>query len=925
MTAQPATPFPFRDLPEGTVTFLFSDIEGSTQLLYRLGDRFKPTLAEHHRILREAAAHGGGHVVGIEGDSFFVAFPRATNAVAAAVEAQRALAQYPWPEGAPVRVRMGLHTGEAEVGLDSYVGIAVHRAARIASVGHGGQVLLSETTTTLVCDELPAGVTLLDLGCHLLKDIRRPERICQLCIEGLPAAFPALKTLGVRPHSLPLQLTSFVGREREMDEIKRLLPVTHLLTLTGIGGTGKTRLAQQVSADLVDEFPGGVWSIELAPLSDPALVPQAVASVLGVREQLDRSLSDLLVDHLREKHLLLILDNCEHVVEACAKLAGHLLQSAPKLKILATSRVPLNLAGETTYPVPPLALPDPHQTPSLLNLTQYEAVRLFIDRAVAVQPQFSVTNANAPAVAQICQHLDGIPLAIELAAARVRLLSPDQIASRLGDRFNLLTGGSRTALPRQQTLRATMDWSYDLLAEDERVLFNRLAVFAGGFSLEAVEAVCSDESNGAIRPSQVLDLLGALVAHSLVIVREREDETRCDLLETVRQYAREKLQASGEWPTLQDRHLAYYQKLAEQGEPHTWAGRPAWMDRFKTEIDNFRAAMDRALASNPESAILLAQSLDMFVDLTSRNREWNGWIVRILALTESWPASRLKAIALSLGGIRAVDVGEHQRARDLLEASLEMAREVGDKDQVVHRLYDLAVNSLRCSDWALARQYAEREMAVARELGDNEFIANALFQLGEVAWRSGDTERGRRLFEQSLEMSRQENLPNSIAFGLSALARFARLDGDDARAKAYYVECARIRRQMGHGYGVAVALINLGQLSLQEGDVAQAKATAEESLAISRELRTVPNQVHCLAGFAGATALDEQDERAARLFGAVEAAAETLDLKMDDLDHMTYDPLIAAVRDRLGEADFSAAWAEGRKMTLEQALECGQQ
>jgi predicted ATPase/class 3 adenylate cyclase len=925
MTAQPATSFPFGDLPEGTVTFLFSDIESSTQMLYRLGNQFTMTLAEHHKILRQVIALSGGHVVRTEGDSFFVAFPRVTSAVTAAVKAQRTLAQHTWPEGAAIRVRMGLHTGEPEVALDDYVGIAVHRAARIASVGHGGQVLLSETATALACDELPEGVSLLDLGYHLLKDLRRPERICQLCIEGLPAAFPPLKTLGARPHGLPLQLTSFIGREQEMDEIKNLIPSTHLLTLTGIGGTGKTRLALQVAADLIDDFPAGIWVVELAPLQDPALVPQAVALVLGLPEQPGCSLSDLLVDHLREKHLMLMLDNCEHVVEACAWLVERLLLSAPDLKILATSRVPLNLAGETTYPVLPLSLPDPHQTASPPTLTQYESVRLFIDRAVSIQPSFCLTHSNAPAVAQICQHLDGIPLAIELAACRLRLLSPEQIASRLGDRFSLLTGGSRTALPRQQTLQATMDWSYDLLTEAERKLFNRLAVFVGGFSLEAIESVCADESNcGAhevdLSPSQVLDLLAALVAHSLVIVEERKVEARYNLLETVRQYAFDKLQASSKLCTLQDRHLVYFLGIAQQGGPHSWVGRPDWINHFETEIENFRAAFEYALTTNPESAILLLGSLDMFLTLTSRVREGHGWAMRTFLLTEDWPPGKMRAMALILAGDYTAVLGEYQQGEALLQAGLEMAREVDDKNEMRHALYCLTAMNCWRSDWAQMHHYAEQHMVISREMDEKDGICRALWQLGESAWRSGDTETGRKLHEQCLEMARQEEFPLVLVCSLDSLAELAWLSGDKARAKACYTESAQIKRQMGWRAGLAWTLNALGQLLLQEGDYLAPNTLAEECLTIYRELKSLRGLVYCLAAFASTAGITGKDKRAACLFGAVEAATETLDLKMGDMGRMTYDPIIAAVRERLGEASFDAAWAEGREMTLEQAI-----
>jgi len=460
------------ELPSGTVTFLFTDIEGSTRLLQQLGSRYADVLAEERSLLRAAFQERDGREIDTAGDGLFVAFGRATQAVSAAAAAQRSISTHPWPEGLQVHVRMGLHTGEAVFSAGGYVGLDVHRAARICSAGHGGQILLSQTTR-----DLPAGVSIRALGSHRLKDLQHPEVVFQVIIPDLPSDFPPLKSLDRLPNNLPIQLTSFIGREREMAEIKRMLSAARLLTLTGSGGCGKTRLALQVAADLVGEFPDGAWLVELAALSDPALVPQAVASVLGVREEsghlqmgevgsgglpgasVSRSILTRLLDYLQSKRMLIMLDNCEHLIGACATFSDTLLRACPNLKILATSREGLGIAGETAWRVPSLSLPDAQRLGSIeaSTLTQYEAVRLFIDRAVAALPAFAVTNHNAPAVAQICHRLDGIPLAIELATARVKALPVEQIAKRLDDRFRLLTGGSRTALPRQQTLRATID------------------------------------------------------------------------------------------------------------------------------------------------------------------------------------------------------------------------------------------------------------------------------------------------------------------------------------------------------------------------------------------------------------------------------------------------------------------------------------
>ncbi len=437
-------------LPTGTVTFLFTDIEGSTTLLQRLGDRrYAEVLEEHQRLLRDAFAKGNGQEIGTQGDAFLVAFPRARDALATAVAAQHSLMKHTWPDGASLRVRMGLHTGESISNTDRYVGLDVHRASRICSAGHGGQILLSDAVGALAARDLPPGVSLRDLGTHRLKDLREPEHLFQVVVADLPADFPPPKSLNVLPNNLPVQLTSFIGREREKAEVRRLLSTTRCLTLTGSGGAGKTRLALQVAAEALEEFPDGVWFVELAALSDSSLVPKAVASSLGMPEQPGRMLIEALADYLRGESALVILDNCEHLVAACAQLADALMRTCPSLRILATSREALGVTGETTWRVPSLSLPDPQSLPPLNRFTEYEAVRLFIDRAVSSAPQFAVTSRNAPAVAQVCHRLDGIPLAIELAAARVKVLAVEQIAARLDDRFRLLTGGSRTALPRQ--------------------------------------------------------------------------------------------------------------------------------------------------------------------------------------------------------------------------------------------------------------------------------------------------------------------------------------------------------------------------------------------------------------------------------------------------------------------------------------------
>jgi predicted ATPase/class 3 adenylate cyclase len=550
------------DLPTGTITFVFTDIEGSTRLLDRLGERYRSVLEDHQRLLRRAFT--GGVEVSTEGDSFFVVFTSAPMAVAAAVEAQRTLSAHPWPDEAQIRVRIGLHTGEAQLGADNYVGVDLHRAARIASAGHGGQIVLSASTHALVEATAPEGVRFRDLGEHRLKDLPRPEHLFQVVAEGIETEFPPLRTMGARPNNLPVQLTSFIGRGRELEEVMAALESTRLLTLTGPGGSGKTRLAIRTAQELLPRLEDGAFFVALAPISDPALVVPTMAQALGVSEKADRAPLDALTDHLQHSDVLLVLDNFEQVLDAAGEV-GQLLTTTERLRVLATTREPLGLSGEREYPVPPLGLPDVDALPSLDALSQFEAVRLFVDRATAVKPDFAVTNENAPAVAEICARLDGLPLAIELAAARVKILTPQSILQRLEHSLGFLAVGTRDVPNRQRTLRDAIAWSHDLLDPEEAALFARLSVFRGGFSLEAVERVGNPADELGI---DTLEGVASLANKSLARQAETgTDEPRFFMLETIREFAAERLAASADAEEIARRHAAFFLDLAERAEP----------------------------------------------------------------------------------------------------------------------------------------------------------------------------------------------------------------------------------------------------------------------------------------------------------------------------------------------------------------------
>jgi len=877
--------------PTGTVTFLFTDIEGSTRLWQDHPDAMRPALARHDHLLRQAIAEHGGYVFKTIGDAFCAAFPTAPEALAAALTAQLALTAASGETETPLLVRMALHTGSAEERDGDYFGPPLNRVARLMAAGHGGQTLLSLAAQELTRDALPASSTLRDLGEHRLKDLGRPETVFQLLCPGLPAEFPPLRSLDNPdlPNNLPQQPTSFIGREAQVAEVKALLDKTRLLTLTGAGGAGKTRLSLQVAADLLTGEGDGVWLVELAALTDPALVPQAVADVLGVKEA-GKTIQQSLVDWLKAKRLLLILDNCEHLVATCASLAADILRSCPGVHLLASSREPLNVAGEQTYRVPSLSLPDPRRTQTVESLSQYEAVRLFIERAQAVQPSFSVTDANAPAVAQVCFRLDGIPLAIELAAARVRALPVEEINKRLDQRFRLLTGGARNRLPRQQTLRALVDWSYDLLMETERSLLRRLSVFAGGWTLAAAEGVCCGED---IEEREVVDLLTGLVDKSLVVYEEADAGAgRWRLLETVRQYAGDRLAESGESESVRGRSASWFLGLAEEAEEQlTGPEQASWLSRLEAEHDNLRASLtwQEQSAAGVEAGLRLAGALWRF--WLMRGHLWEGrqWLGRALARTET------------AGGDGAAGGAASAARGKALNGAGGLARNQGDN--------------------AVAQSLYEESLTIRRNLGDQSGIAATLGSLGTVAYIQGDYVGARALNEEGLTIMRQLGSPLGIANAFSSLGSVAYIQGDYAAARALYEESLTIMRQLGSPLGIANAFGNLGSVTSAQGDYAGARALHEQNLTIVRQLGDRRGISTCLEGMAVAALGQSQPGRVARLVGAASALRESIGSALSAVERERMDTALASACEALGEAAFAAAWDAGRAMTLEQAVE----
>jgi len=724
-----------RDLPGGTVTFLFSDIEGSTMLLQEHGTRYTSFLARHRELLREAFGAGGGIEVETEGDAFFIVFPTAVGAVTAAVVGQRALQAENWADGTALRVRMGLVTGQAEVTEQGYVGLDVHRAARLAAAGHGGQVLVSEQTRSAVEGALPADIRLRELGEHRLKDIQEPERIHQVDAEGLPADFPPPRTLSVAAVDLPEPITSFLGREAEISDVVALLERSRLVTLTGPGGVGKTRLGIEVGRRKIGRFRDGISFVPLAAILEIELVIPTIAGQVGLADRGGREPLARLIEHLHDRHLLLVLDNLEHLAPAAHDI-GSLLAGAPQVSILATSRSPLALYGERQYPVPALPLPPvaAPATPSPDALVGYEAVSLFVERAAAVSPAFALTEANAASAAELCRRLDGLPLAIELAAARVNVLTPEAILARLGDRLSL--GGSTRDLPeRQRTLRGAIDWSYDLLDSEARELFTGMSVFVGGADLEAAERVLA----GSDADADILDGLARLVDASLLQRSQADGEPRFVMLETIHAYASERLGESGRAQALQERHTEYYAALAARARPEVLGSEAGmWLDRLERDHDNLRAVMARAIErADATFALRLGADLWRFWQrrgyLVEGLRRVSGALQLPVAVD---PA--LRADALEAAGGLAYWQADATTTRDMYEQVLAIRREQQDPPAVAEALYNLSFSYtwLSLSDSAAkpdpdaALRLLEEALDIFERAGDRSGVAKTLWGIG---------------------------------------------------------------------------------------------------------------------------------------------------------------------------------------------------
>lgn len=896
--------------PTGTVTFLFTDIEGSTRLWEDQPNAMRLVLARHDALLRDAIESNDGTVFKTIGDAFCAVFERACDAVNAAATAQLALRGLPTLDVRSIdertlRVRMALHCGDADERDGDYFGPVLNRVSRLLSVARGGQILLSHAVRDASADALPPDITIKHLGALRLRDLRR-EPVFQLLHPDLPAEFNLLFTQDPLSNNLPRPLTSFVGREEEMDEVHRLLDRSRLLTLTGAGGCGKTRLALQIADELFYDYPDGVWLVSLEALFDPALVPQTIATTLALREEAGTPVQDALVTHLKSMSLLLLLDNCEHLLPACGDLAYVLLRACPQLRILATSRAALSVPGEVTYRIPSLPTPDPNRLPPVAEMETYAAVQLFVDRAAYGVPDYALTSQNAPAIAQVCHRLDGIPLAIELAAARVRSLPVDEIAGRLGNMFHLLTGGSRTLLKRQQTLRALVDWSYDLLNDAEKTMLHRLAVFAGGWTLEAAEAICADQGDfeapadpsaaagqalqgahgshdagarSAFSPARlhrfdILDLLASLVDKSLVIYDEVRERYR--MLEVIRQYAQEKLVQGVEDASVRSRHCDTYLALVEEAEINMYGpDQGRWFDRAEAEHDNLRSALQwsHGAPNAGETELRLVGALGRLWDTRGYLREARKRLTDALERPGNDGPTAFRAKALVKLGWICYLHNDMPSARTLYSESLTIYRQLTMLPETGMALHLLAIVARREGDLDEAKRRFEEVLSIQKETGDA--ISSTLFNLGRIADAQGDHATAYRLKKESVDLHRLEGSLQHVATGLTGLGMSA----------------CKLER------------------------IAEARAHLVESLTILRQIGAKVDMLNTLEAFGLVEAAQGRPESAARLWGTVEALREEIG-PLSTLPEVDRSQVIAT----LGDSQFAVVYEQGRGTTLEDVV-----
>jgi predicted ATPase len=881
--------------------------------------------ARHDALMREIIEAHQGRIVKTTGAGFHAVFESPSNGVAAALDGQQAISTEPWPVATgQLKVRMGLHTGESQARAGDYYGAEVNLAARVMGLGYGGQILLSENTTVLSKKSLPQGCSLTDLGEHRLKGIANPERIFQLCHHTLPVDFPPLKSLTTFKHNLHRQLSTFIGREKELADAKRLIRETQLLTLLGPGGTGKTRLMLQIAEEVIEDYLDGVWLVELAPLTDPDLIPERIATTLGIQEQPGRPMLDTLIDYLRRKELLLLLDNVEHLVRESAEITEHLLEQCSKLKIFVTGREALFIGGETTLQIPSLSLPDRQQNlQDFTRLEQYESVQLFLERARAVRPEFALSPQNAIPIAEIVRRLDGIPLALELAAARLRMMTVEQIAARLNDRFRLLTGGRRTALPRQQTLQALIDWSWNLLDEHECVLLRRLSVFSGSWSLEAAQAITGFEP---LDEFDVLDGLEQLINKSLVVVRyPSEGEARYSMLESIRQYAQDKLFEAEEGEILRNQHVEYFVALINAySETGIKSDYFAWMARFSLDADNLRAVMGWIAEDQPQLALHFAGIVLQYDPYWIPYREARSWLEPIIEhirkLQEDSPGNVDMTDfirALQALGWLLVTHGEMIRGDTILDECIRLADQYGEFELFAFTIGMKAQAMVSNVPEELIKQL-DQIIETCRQNKDEFLLLMTLFSAGQAYVLKGNLDVGQAYLAEVIQLMMNYDMPLIKPWAYIAQALLARSSSNWADAEKYFLLAieGNVNQRM-----IATARSELAHLYRHQNRLDEAFNLYRQTIISWQEQGHLPAVTHQLECFAFISIAREQYEHAAHLIGAARQIRIRLNAFSTEAQEIAeLEQAMESLADVLGEPMRDQELAEGAKMSLDTAV-----
>jgi len=940
------------NIPSGQVTFLFTDIEGSTKLSQDFPYLLQESLDKHHSILSSTLESNGGYIFKTVGDAFCCAFENAADAVRAAIESQIRLSEENWGD-AKIKVRMGIHRGNAEWSLNNYIGyITLARTARIMSTAYGGQILVSEDVFENARDNLDGKISFRDLGERRLKDLRYPIKLFQITAPELASEFPPLKTLDARPNNLPVQLTSFIGREKEIHDVKELMKNSRLITLTGPGGAGKTRLSLQIGADLIDDFANGVWFIDAAPITDESLLPQTINCALGIKSDPAKSDMNKLKEFLKDKELLMILDNCEQIINACSKISEFILSINGKIKIIASSREALRCRGEQIFRVPSLMVPEPGEEISMENLTQYESVKLFIERALAVDPDFEVDNESAPFIAEICHRLDGIPLAIELAAARINIFSPEKIYERLKDRFKFLTGGSRTALPRQRTLKSMVDWSYDLLSEKEKLLLDRLSIFSDGWTLEAAEEICSDEN---LEMDEIFELISRLAGKSLITTKS--DKNRYNMLETIRQYCNDKLIEKNELDSAVYRHLNFFLKFAETSKDKSKLEfQKEWIEKFEAEEFNFRMAITNSIVrDNIQKGVQLCLMLCRYWETRGYNSEainyleeflareseldeidkanlmqWLGtfkWITGDLEQAEYYyekcheinsKIGNKRNIGVSMNnlGILANTKGDYLKAKELNEESYKIFSDVNDEQLKADSLLNLGAPLLRLEEYDYAEKVFRESLKIYREIRDSRGIAMALSNLGSLLGYMGKYEQALKILDESLSLQRVLKDKRSIASTLENLGSVTSSMGFYPESEKYFKESITVNSELGNKRGLADAYNNYGFLKFRTGEFDISLELHKSSYKLRKEVNFPIGMFYSLIGISESLSRIDP-ELSAVVFGLTETRKPELNKLIDKLLLESYDNLKSLLPEKLGDK-YKELSGKGKAMSQEE-------